>query len=244
MQQDFEKLQKQMDDLQRDVDFLKSKELSRFSDPSQKQDFENLLSDSILDTVWNDYFYYYIVVNEQVAPSGNSIGDTDASVLQSFSDKQTSLTEEARMRTGMYITNGGLTTGFTGYILMLDTSDILNTYNRESGCGFKFEDDGTIHAVSINDSNETTFATGFKLDDFVPADKGPFYILECRLFPGERVDYYVNNESVGSISKNIPTISTRVPDIWSARIRNEVTQFSDYKVQFVEFAQRRKKINT
>ncbi len=249
-----EELQHKIDELSRTVNLqndrlttLESKpvQLDRLLDNNSKNTIEDIISDRILDVVWNDYFYFHSfpesVDGWAVAGGGASTGISGAGVTLQTGAVATNQADAGKLSLNQQIHTynevGSFRTTFeTGSIADVTINIGIGTPTTSNNhYGFRVIN-STLYGVTGNGTSETTITLGS-----ITANDA--YTLEARLYPGSRVDFYISDIDNSNL-KNKGSITTTIPSglisAWLDLLIKTNTAASKYiYVNYMEYIQKR-----
>lgn len=244
---DPEEIEEKFASLTREVKELKSKadpfDKSQLKFPLDNQTqkiIKDYISSEILDVAWNDYFYYHtffesldgwnpgattlskfgtdgnlaviIDIASGAGVSSESIDKTPAiSDLLSYDKRQRTRTYVAYFDDANQNSYIGIGQAFTG-----------NT----KGYGFE-QANAALKAVSADGTATTTKTLNVTLDT------SKFYKLETVLYPGERIDFFLDGVLATTINENIP--SGAMPRFITAWIQKSSADGLEKNISLSEF---------
>lgn len=243
-------------DLERRISILERTPTNRYLDNQSKDITSQVISDRILDIVWNDYFYYYTgfesedawdVVSEAspaVTSGGLTLQTTNTNNNQSYGlrslgalgSKQITFDQESRFKTSLMF---GVDSPSTNVDYSLSIGSGINT-SVASHYGFRVES-GSLKGISADGTTESEI-TLMSISGGDGMQVFP-YLLEARYFPGKRIDFYVS-DSGSDVLKLRGVKTTNLPDIYdtgniSIDLFTRTTDVKQAIVGFVEYIQRK-----
>ena len=239
-----EELKQRVEQIERDLNELKAVGGIQLKAPVSTETSKtvtDLIKDNILDIVWNDYFYYsstfesidrYYTTGLGAANTVNAdglflqttavLGNIADSALYVTSDKTISSDRVARFRTVARVD-----------VVANQNTGILTLSSAGGYVGFKFIG-STIKGVCQDGTTEQTFDIGTAVND-------TYVKLELQYFPGQKVEFYVNEIFKGALSRNLPSLYTDTNMImFAASIEATTASAHELTVEYFEFLQRRK----
>lgn len=200
-----EELLKKIENLQRDVDSLRSGQsthLSKFSAPYDIDDYREIDSDYFREALWNSVFYHSSF-------NGPAVTTTSSSELFSASTREGDTSSGKFLRTDLpskfrchFYFNGTDSLDSTTYIGSFGTSTLdtgISTINQSDMeySALKVVN-GDVSVVCKNGNKTTIRATGERIVDSTT------YVLEMQYYPNERIDFFLNDRPLGSITDALP----------------------------------------
>ena len=212
---------------------------------------DDVLSEKILDTVWNDFFYY-LTLFEDIE---NGLGLADASVGGSGATYAGMLLKTGAT-SGNETTIGRDLTAFAGTVTYDQPSRFRTTFNIQDVSAEGTPDNQTIFiGIGLGDSSPSAQCYGFRVTNTtlygLTCDGSAEtavqlltglafeteYTIEARLTPSQKVLFYVNEKERGVSTTNIPTDTVAVLPRYSITT-NEATA-KQIQVSYFEYIQRR-----
>lgn len=204
MSSDIQQLQQAVASL-KDVQTPTSTKLDRHLDNSSKNIINQTVADKIFDIVWNNYFYYattFDSVDRYFTPATGSVQATGQNGLE----LQTTTSTNNITQMVLFIADGLLSiakdtrfrvtnkvdsiTNIDWYMLTLanGTDNAYVGVEMKNGIIYGLTSDGTtINKVSLQSYVANTF-----------------YAMEGRFYPGNKCDFYVNGNLLGTSTINLP----------------------------------------
>lgn len=213
---------------------LEERPFDRFMSPTTKDQLAEVVGDSLLDIAWDKYYHYstFFESDDGWSLSDSASGSVSgaygggfqlrtgaASGNESFIVKyplyQNVLTyqKHSRFRTAFYLNENGAST------TQREKADNLFGYIG-TGNGYVTASSGLDDSVSQfgfyieNDKIFGTSGDGVNLSSISLKEGvvyGDLYIIECRYFPGERVDFYLSEPVTAFFATPQPNISDFTP---------------------------------
>lgn len=240
--------------------------MSRFLDKEQKSELGILMTEQILDTVWDDYFYYHTFFESldgwpsgagTISVSGNRLfmqtSGTDVSYAKKKAIYQNVLSYdvESRFRSSFSVDsateNGAVVTLLAAYAgvghAITGGSNNLLSDGMGSGKHYGFLlDESTLYGITSDGTNFTTI----RLLENVKF--GSLIGVQALFYPRSRVEFYTTEQTTGatvgnlirrgSISKTLPYGQRLAIGEFSVASTGGTRQMN---VGFCEIANRRKK---
>lgn len=219
-----------------------------------KKILEDTITDSIIDIVWNKYFYYNTYFesldgwNLQDTSAGSSIVSrlgvhlvTGASTNDISSiDKEPvyqnvlSFDVESRFASAIFVNTVSAIEAFVGV-------GFVNNGATGEHYGF-FIDDSTLYGTCANGTSQTTVAL-MTITTNHPTTVDPIYFVEARFYPGSKVEFYVKTDYSG-VFIHRGTITTNLPkgamfEWLSAQVKTTTTSAAEIRFGNMEYIQRR-----
>lgn len=221
-------------------------------DARSKGAVKDTISDTIIDIVWNKYFYYYSLFEEiidgwSLSDSSSGVSVTNAAgvllATGNVSGNKTSINKNPiYTRVITFDQPSRFRTSFSP-TQVTSTTVVLSVGDGTSGTvtphyGFRLEN-ATLYAITANGISETKVA----IKTLVAAD---VIVAEARHFPGQKVVFYCSDNGSGQLIERA-TISTTLPSgsIFAAlawlefKITTSTTAQRSVGIDFVEYIQRR-----
>lgn len=219
--------------------------LDRYLDNTSKDIIEDIVSERIIDITWDDYFYFHsfpeAVDGWAVSGGGASTGVSGAGVTLQTGAVATNSASAGKLSLNQQVLTydeiGRFRTTFeTGSVADTTINIGIGTPTSSNNhYGFRVIND-TLYGVTGNGSSETTRSLGT-----IGANNA--YTIEARLFPGQRVDFYVsdsdkaNLQIKGSITTTLPT--GLISSWLDLLIRTEAASAKFMYVNYMEYIQKR-----
>lgn len=201
--------------------------LDRYLDNSSKDIMGDIISDRIIDIVWDKYFYYFStfesadawdVISNAAAPiqgagltlETTAVADNRSSAAEYVKfQKVMSFDEESRFRTLFYLDINS-TAADIDYSMSIGSGIPTPLSNRY---GFRLEDN-KLYGITSNGSSETKVELLTTDVDQGGGIEAFIYLVEARNYPGKKVDFYVSDAGQatlkfkGSSTTNLPSGSS------------------------------------
>lgn len=241
-------IERRLTELERKINERGDFQLKYPLNESDSKIIRDVVSDRILDIVWNDY-YYYSTFFESIDGYGQTVGGTGS----------VSITEnQIEVATGA-------TSGSSAILQKYPTQQNVLRWDRESRFRSDlslFDDDAQEVRLSIGDSSNGVQDShyGFWVDDATLKGTSSLnttvesvtlktlaastvYSLEARYFPGSRVDFYVDGLKLGSVTNqaalpSAETTKTFLP-FFTFYIENQEAVGKKARCSWFEYIQRR-----
>jgi len=213
---------------------LEQNPISRDVDIKSKDIIVDIVADKFIDLVWQNTLEYQY--------DGVSIDglDTAGTVVISTTAGSTGLTTAGSGVSAATLFNAFELTGGSSlgvetrvrFVVSFDSTTLQNVelfFGATAGDSFGFEvEDATLNATATDNGTEVTFDTGKTINT---SDQ---FKLEAIFIPGERIDYFVEDKLVGSLSAGIPnTLAYQ----WKAIITEQEAVAKTLFVHSVRFLQ-------
>lgn len=206
-------LVKDVEELKRKVnDPIQSNNLNRYLDNSSKDIIENIISDRILDVVWNDYFYISYLFGDilrlSTAGTGTSAITSDG-LLVTLSTTATDTASATLTFDTTRILSLAKESRFRVITKVSDVSDVTVTFYGTYGTT-----DGVAILIDAGTIKGQTTGSGTTTLNISTVADNTYVTLEYRYYPGNRVDFYVNDKLEGTITTNLPRITNTAFDLF------------------------------
>ena len=245
-----EALERKINDLAGRVNILESKPgfLDRNLDNLSKEIIEDVVSDRIIDIVWNDYFYY------------STFFEGSAGYRIDFSGSGSTVIAATHIAV-----KTGTTNASTAYFQKRPANQKVLKWDKESRFRLQFDVSEVTNQevrMSVGDSSDgvTDSHYGFFVDNAILKGTSSFntttetvtlltitasttYNLEAQYFPGNRVDFYVNDDFKGSVSdgNKLPSKEATAvyTDFFTFFIKNTAAEAKIAECSWFEYIQQR-----
>lgn len=207
MEEEIKKLQDQITALNARLDIV-AQEASVYLDRQIDNDSKNIISQIIsqrLPTIWWDEIFYISSVFESIdrllVTSGVSIGSnglvmdntlaTPTAILGQATNSPVTANRELLMSTTVDFQGG-----FAYFFIDVVSDGIAQIRIKMDGT------DSTVYGICSDGAGSTTIPLG--------TYSGAVNVLECHYYPGTKVDFFLNDTPVGTITTNLPPVTTQV----------------------------------
>lgn len=251
LKQEVEQLKKEVEQLKGQLN-ARNNRISRFVDAKQKGEFGALMAQQVMDVVWNDYYYVFEILGSLDAHDygGSTNNPTHAGLLVTDAvsndyvydaygtgiNKTFNYDKETRFRVAVRWEETGGTSGAVqnqlSYITTLDDATTIEGGGGEdvSAVGFKAVD-GTLYGV-VKNGSETTVELGSIVYN-------TYYKLELVYYPNNRVDFYVDDKFVASITSALPVSADNGLAIYNTYIKTTEAVAKTMVIDYFELMQKR-----
>lgn len=180
--------------------------INKFSDVDEIQDFSELTSEYILDSIWQNVTFFSTLDGPVVTTTNNDEVFNGASRQALTSNTVFRYSDKAcRLRANFYLGTSGsndlddlnLYIG-TGGTSTLETGITSINQSEMEYVAFVINE-GQVKIASKNLVGSTEKETQYYIDD------GATYSVEIRYYPGERADFFLNDNFLGGITETLPT---------------------------------------
>lgn len=214
---------------------LKGQSFDRFMEPVEKDQLQEVISESIIDILWRRIFYVSSFAAESVTTS-SSTENVDAKEVDTSEGDKFDPDLPSRYRVNFYLNSGQ--TNSVVYILSpaistdptFATSVPIATNEYLSYVGIKI-DQGNINLVSSTEGKEIVRGTNKKITD------NTTHTLEIIYRPRSAADIYYDNDLLGSIPANLPAkaqLKTFYPYLTSVKSNSGSVNLTLENYEFVQ----------
>ena len=224
---------------------VEKNKLSFPADVYSKKIIEEVIRKKIIDFAWNDYFRQYTAFESidgyDILSGGASIDETGITITTSATsgnqvfllkdptiDNWYTMDKESRFRVGVIFTNS--TANAEGSLGIGAFGDNDQFY------GFEFKNNELYGTCADDTARTTAFLQNI--------NNTSAYLLEAKYSAGEKVEFLINGESLGSINTNLPfgtlVLSSEVfGSIPELRVKTNENAVKSMKISLFEYIQRR-----
>lgn len=201
--EEFDELQKSVRDNKKQIELAKMSQLKVEGNHIHSDNFNDYIRDYILDIIWKNLFFVSSLDGPSVTTtSASEKFDSGTRQSDTSSGKFLSLDRQSRFRAHFYF-NGTDSLDSTTYIgtcgtATTDTGLTSINQNEMEYIALKI-DDGTVTLESKSQNGNTSKSMGIIIND------NTTYVLEVVYSPGERAEFFLNNDYIGAITDNLPT---------------------------------------
>ena len=244
-----EELEQKVDELSRKIDEqsvvirdeieeLKNKKpIDRYLDNQSKSIIEDIINVRFVDILFDNIYYYnsWFDSIDGMESTGHSYSAAGLSILGTAG---TGVDEAFVAKTNPVILNAMDFTKESRFRVSIqprattnqNIKAVVGDYNTEA-YGFEIED-ATLKGFTHDDSSGTT-------KDILTISANNNYTMEARFFPGERVDFVVNDVNYVSITATLPSDINAAEILWSVAITEQEAVVKELELGGVEYIQSR-----